>query len=366
MDDAAVNYNIAVCYYKLGRYGEAANAFRQVSNRFGSLQSLAQYNLGLSLLRQGRDAQARAAFERARAGSDAKLAELAETALQRLGAQPPPAAPRPAQRTALIDMRVGRDDNVALVESPSLLAGESSASPLAEVFAFIAAPLPAGTRFDYDASAYAVGYADAGRFNQNAVSLAARYRPRFGNWRAAFGPRLTYSTLGGTGFETQIGAEMTLRRPLSRQVDLILSAVHDRIDSASSQYAFVAGRRDRVRVGLSRAWEDKRLSLYYEREENDRSDAAVSPTRNTFSIGYRQRLTGPWTLELNLWSRSSRYGALAEPRHEDLRELRVGAGRALASGWRVDGEYLRASNASSAAGYAYGRNRLAIGASKTF
>lgn len=364
MNDGAVNYNIAVCYYKLGHYAAAENAFRQVSARFEPLRALAEYNLGLSLLRQGRGNEARAAFERARAGKDPKLAALAEILLGRL--RPPPPPPRAARRTALIDMRIGRDDNVALVESPSVLAGLSSASPLAEVFAFVAAPLPVGTRFDYDASAYAIGYTDAGEFDQNALSVAARYRPELGAWRAALGPRVTYSTLGGHGFEHQIGAEITLRRPLSARLDLILRVVHDSITEASSRYRFVAGRRDRLRVGVARAWKDRQLSLYYEREENSRNDASVSPTRNAFAAAYRQRLADAWTLELNLWGRSSRYDALAVPRHEDLREFTASVSRELGSGWRVTGEYLRAHNGSNAAGYAYRRNRIAIGVGKSF
>ena len=362
MDDAAVNYNIAVCYYKLGRYAQAAAAFRQVAARFQSLRDLADYNLGLSLLRQGRDKEARAVFERVRAAKDPKLVRLAEAALARTA----PPAPAAIARTALVNINAGRDDNVALVETPILLPGESASSPLTEMFAFVAAPLPLGPRFDYDASAYAIRYTDAREFDQNALSAAATYRRGFGAWRAALGPRLSYSTLGGSGFEKQIGAAITLRHPLSVRSSLILRYTHDRITAASSQYDFVAGRRDRLRIGIERAWTEGRLSAYYEREVNDRSAATVSPGRNTFSVTYRRRLTGAWAMELNLRDRSSRYQDLVPRKHEELREIGVGIGRELRSGWRFNAEVLHADNASNDPLYAYRRNRIDAGIGKSF
>jgi tetratricopeptide (TPR) repeat protein len=364
MDDAAVHYNVAVCYYKLGRFPEAEAEFRIIARRFAGLRALAEYNLGRSLARQDRVGEARAAFERARRGGDQKIAQLAEAALART--QPAPAAAPTARWSGLIDLTGGRDDNVALLEESGLAAGASADSALAEVFAYAARAPTSGRGVGVDVSVYAVKYADASEFDQNAVRVAVHHPWRLGQWRTEVGAQLDYSTLGGSGFETQAGLVLRLRRALSERTDLLLRATHEAITDASSRYAFVSGSRDRLRIGIERAWSAKRLSAYYELERNDRDAATVSPRRNAFSIRYRQPLSDLWSLDLRMWARESRYEELQPTRDESLRQLVARLTRELPSGWWLSGEYLHAVNDSNVDLYGYRRNRVTVGVTKTF
>lgn len=364
MDDAAVHYNVAVCYYKLGRFREAEAEFRAIAQRFAGLRAVADYNLGRSLLRQDRVGEAREAFERARRGDDPKIAQLAEAALART--RPAPAAAPAARWSGLIDMTGGRDDNVALLEESGLAAGVSADSALAEVFAYAARAPAAGRGLAADASVYAVKYADASEFDQNALRIAVGHLGRLGQWQTEVGAQLDYSTLGGTGFETQAGFVLRLRRALSERTDLLFRVTHDAISDADSRYAFVAGGRDRLRIGIEHAWSAKRFSAYYELERNDRDAADVSPRRGALSVRYRQPLPGPWSLDLRLWNRESRYEELQPTRDESLRQLVARLTRALPSGWWFSGEYLRAVNDSNVDPYGYRRNRITFGVTKTF
>lgn len=363
MDDAALNYNVAVCYYKLGRFADAAQQFEDVAARFAGLRALADYNLGLSLTRLNRTGEARAAFERARTSDDPKIASLAQAMLARIA----PAAPAQAyapQWTGLFELNAGHDDNVALIEESTLPTGVSADSMLTEAFGFVSGRF--GRSVAFDASAYAVDYADAGEFDQRTLRAAASYRWDFGSWRVDIGPELGYSTLGGSGFERQTGAALALRRAFSERLRFSLRLTHDRIAAAASQYSFVAGSRDRLRAGIEQDWGARRMTLYYELERNDRAAAGISPQRDALSLRYRQPLAGPWALDLSVWRRSSRYDELQPPRDEDLRQLTARLTRELPSGWFFSGEYLRADNDSSDASLAYGRNRFAVGVSKVF
>jgi tetratricopeptide (TPR) repeat protein len=123
----AVHYNLAVCYYRLGEYVRAEQAFRELAREFPEMRDLAEYNLGLALTRQGREAEARGAFEQARNGNDERVAALAAAMLERLTAAE--VAPRAESWMRLIDLRAGYDDNVALIDAASVPAGRSTESP---------------------------------------------------------------------------------------------------------------------------------------------------------------------------------------------------------------------------------------------
>jgi tetratricopeptide (TPR) repeat protein len=92
IEGPAVHYNIGVCQYKLGKYRQAEGTFRLVAERYPQMRAVAEYNLGLALLRQQRRTEARAAFEEARGDGDEKIASLAQVMLQRLQASAEPAS----------------------------------------------------------------------------------------------------------------------------------------------------------------------------------------------------------------------------------------------------------------------------------
>src|SRR5690606_9566114 len=160
MSGPAVQYNSAVAYYRLGDFAQAADAFRAVAERYPQMGALAEYNLGLALLKQQRPDEAHAAFERARQGGDPTIAALAARMLAREGDDLRDALRAPAW-VKLFDFAVGYDDNVALIEESSLPAGISTGSQLTEAFGLISGKLGPHEAVRLDASAYLVRYRDA-------------------------------------------------------------------------------------------------------------------------------------------------------------------------------------------------------------
>lgn len=364
----AVHYNIGVSYYRLGEYERAGQTFSMIAERFPAMRELAVYNLGLALLRQDRQAEAVAAFERAASAPDEVVAGLARAMLERLDtAAPSDGLPRSAWSwTRLFDLKLGHDDNVVLVDESVLAPDQASGSPFAELFAYAGGASGAGGRFRFDASAYLVRYPDAGSFDQNTVRVAGAHRWSWGDWRLDAGPHYQHSMLGGDGFERRLGVSADLRLTLDARSGLAIRLTLDDVDELDDRFGFVAGRREQLRLGFDRRGDSGRIALGYEIERNDREDPGVSPLRNRLYARYRRQLNADWSADLGASYRASRYRDLPETRSENLIELAVGASRALPGEWQLVGEYLWADNDSNMDVFSYRRQRIGLGVSKVF
>lgn len=364
MSGPAVEYNAGVSYYRLGDYSRAEDSFRDLARSYPEMTPLAEYNLGLALLKQDRFGEARAAFERASAGDDATIAALAAAMLERADLRGEPA--RAAQWVRLIDFAVGYDDNVALLEEASLPAGPSTESRLAEFFGLVSGRFGKRNAVRLDASAYVVRYADAPDFDQDAFRLGFAYLWQAGSWRIDAGSYYDYGVLAGRGFERRLGATLTAHYPLGEAMLMSLRYVHDDVANVSNEFSFVDGTRDRLSVGFEQRIERGKLALGYVRERNDRAGASVSPDRHEIFAGYEHTLSAEWSVEVRGLLRLSRYGRLDEPRDEDLSQLRVSATRDFVSGWQLLGEYRIADNSSSVDVFSYDRNRLTLSLNRLF
>lgn len=372
MSGPAVLYDIGVARYKLGRNAEAEQAFRELAAGYPAMRELAQYNLGLTLIRQDRMVEARDAFEGARRSDDAKIRALADAMLARIAPAEAAAALATAERSRdpdrlrLLDVGVGFDGNVALVDEASLPLGTTTDSPLAQVFGlFRGRPRPA-LPFVVDASGYLIRYADAGEFDQAAVRLGAAYAWDIQGWRLETGPYYSHSSLAGNSFERRIGAAVDLRHGLGEASTLRLRFAREGIDDLDPQFDYVAGTRDRLSLDFRHRSARGRLSLGYAHEANDREGPGVSPRRDEVYAGYEVFVTPDWSFEAQGFLRASRYADLVVTRDEDLAELRLAARRDLRAGWLLEGEWRIGSNDSNDARYSYDRTRLDIGLSKLF
>ena len=358
----AVHYNLAVCYYKLGDYRRAEAAFMDLARQFPAMRDLAEYNLGLALAQQNRRADARNAFERAQAGSDAQLAELATMMLERLAATDE--APQARPWTRLVDLRVGHDDNVALIDSASLPAGRSTDSSLAELFAYFSGP--AGDRpWRVDASAYVVTYPDASEFDQGVVYLGTAREWRAGAWSLDAGPGVSRATIDGNGFEQRIGVLMSARRTAGN-VTFAARLAHDEIDDLEAQFAYVAGTLDQLSLAVDAPSRAGRFIATYYLERNDRADPGVSADRDRYGLRYRRLYNATWTADLVYEYRNSDYAELSPAREEKRQQLGIDLARSVSSKWQVVMQYRFADNESNDAAYTYDRYRVSIGVSTIF
>jgi hypothetical protein len=363
-DGPAVHYNVGVCHYRLGHYAEAEDVFRDLGRRFPEMRYLAEYNLGLALTRRGRLAEASVAFERATAADDERIAALAQAMLARV--RPETSEREPAAWTRLLDLRVGHDDNVALIDDSSLPAGRSTDSAFSELVAYLGGPMTPRRRWRLDATAFLVDYADAGQYNQQGLFLDSRYERGAGDWRLSAGPRTGFTTLDGDGFEQYLGVTIDLSRSLTPRMTLGVRLAHDEIDSGASRFAFVEGEREELILRLDRSLQTGRVSIDYRIERNDRVGAGVSADRDRYSIRYRRPFGSAWNGEVLYDYRDSEYERLAAPRTEKRHQTGVLATRALPAGWRLNLQYRYADNDSSDPVFSYERHRVSVGAGKVF
>lgn len=361
-DGPSVPYNIGVCQYKLGLYADAEREFASLAERFPSMAGIAAYNRGLALLELDRRDDARTAFSAALDGGDDKISALAAARLAELGVARP--APRAgASWTGLFDASLGHDDNVALVDELTLPAGRSGDSSLLEVLAFATRSAGAAVPLRLDLSAYAVQYPDAGEFDQTSLAVGAAFERRSGPWRLEIGPHYDRSTLGGADFEAELGIGARAQRPMGERSRLMFALAVDDVSALDSQFDFLEGSQWRLGVSLLPRVEGVRAS--FDLEHNDRVTPGASPDRQRAAVGYRWRLPGGWQLDGVLSYRVSSYDVAAGNR-ERLEELRVGASRELARGWRLAADYRYSDNNADIAAYSYTGNRLAATIGKTF
>jgi len=366
MDGPAVDYNRGVSHYRLGEFAEAERIFRELSAAYPQMRPLAEYNLGLALLRQERIVEARQAFARAQAGKDPAIAALAETMLERTAPQEPIA---PAEKVAwlgLFDFSVGYDDNVALVDEASLPAGLSTSSPMLEAYGLIRGRLGRSQSVRIDASAYMMRYANARSFDQDGIQVGVAYLFDAGGWQLDAGSHYAYNLLAGDGFERRLGATLTARHRLGEASTISLRYTRDDVGDLDPEYWYVEGTRDRVSVAFEQRRVRGTLELGYVHERNDRAEASVSPERHEVFAGYEYWLGAAWSLGVTGSLRTSRYGRLPVPRDESLSQLSLTASRAFRSGWQLLGQYRVSENSSSDETFEYDRNRFVVSLNRIF
>lgn len=371
MAEVAVLYNIGVCEYRTGAYPAAEESFRRIARLYPAMRALAHYNLGLSLLKQNRAQEARAAFERAERGDDEAVARLAAAMLSRLPDERQAVSPQTVRRawSGFVDLGVGADDNVALLEDADIGAGRTADSGFGELFGYLAGPPGAANDWLVDASLYVVRYPDAGEFDQNVLRLGGTWRRAsagLGAWEIRAGPHYSYSTLDGDGFEQRFGAGVALRRRLTARSRFELRASHEEIDEIDSRFDFVAGSRQRFGAGLIHRDGWGRIAADYDYVDDDRADPSVSATRHRLRVAYRRRFDERWQVGGALRYRSSRYDRLSVTREEDLVEARLTLARDVGSGWQLTGDLSLSRNDSNVDGFSYDRNRITLGLNRTF
>jgi hypothetical protein len=358
----AVHYNIAVCHYKLGNYAEAESVFRFVADEYPAMRALAQYNVGLALQKRGRESDAQSFFREARDGGDERVASLAAAMLT---VEEPHRGPSAAWMT-FVDLNLGHDDNVALLDETTLPAGQSVESPFTEMSVNVTGPLDRRKGFRLDGSAYSARYDDASQFDQDVFGLRTPYRWGTGNWSGEAGPHFTYSTVDGNGFEQHLGLGISVKHLLSARTSFGLQVAHEEVDDLEARYAYVEGSRDSFGLTWEHRDESRRMSLGYDFESNSRQDPRVSPTRNRVWMRYRQTVNEIWTIDLYAAHRGSAYNELQPSADEDFNDFYFGLARNLGERWQLNAKYRWSDNDSGLPNLSYTRNRIALGLTASF
>src|SRR5690606_31210766 len=133
-------------------------------------------------------------------GGDSTITALAAAMLDRTGGTSADSSPA-SSWIKLLDVALGYDDNVALLEESSLPAGLWSGSRLLELFGLVSGRVGPTTAVRLDARAYVVRYADAADFGQDAFRVGFAYMWEAGSWRIDAGSYYDYGVLSGQAFE---------------------------------------------------------------------------------------------------------------------------------------------------------------------
>lgn len=361
----AVTYNIAVCEYKLGQFGNARNTFTELGDAYPDMRSLAEYNLGLVELKLENTIGAREHFRKAYhlSEDDHKLRVLSSQMLRQT---------QPAAATTINDWvgafgaSAGYDDNVALRDELGLPTGTTSDSPMADVFGSIRGPFRGRNGIRLDASAFLVRYFDNTDFNQSALRLGAYYDYRSGPWITQVGLYAGHSTLGGDGFDDTGTASVRFGRRISSTASWFIRYRYDNIDSANALFSGIDGSRQRVEARYQWFADDQNLLFVYQIESNDRNDPSVSPARNRLSLNYRYKPLSGWGFEIGGSFRDSSYDDLLITRSEDLTTLHAGISRTVFSEWTLLIRHQYSDNSSTDPVFSYERNQTTVGLFRTF
>ena len=362
----AVHYNIAVCQYELERYEKAGETFAFIAREYPRMAGLAEYNLGLVAQRIGDTAAAADHFLRAyRLSRDnKKIRVLASNQLA--GIQP---EPEPAHSwSGAFGVRAGYDDNIALRDTTGIALGDTTESPMLDIFATVARPFsdqPGGWRFE--GSVYGIRYFDADEFDQNEIRADAVYEWRPGDWRVVAGAHIGAGWLGGDALDHRIGLGVQGSRSLGVNGSVNLAYNFDDISEGDDMFDGISGERHSIAARYR--WysaDGRRLLVRLRHEDNDRRDPGVSPTRTGVSVDYRFLPDTGWGFEAGASYRRTRFSDVAVSRTEKLASVRGALTRYIVGEWILLVEYRYSDNDSSDPTFSYDRNSLAIGAMRTF
>ncbi len=371
LDEPAIHYNIGVCRYKLGLFGEAQAAFAHIVEHYPEMHGIAHYNLGLVALRQNDPERAHDHFRIAHERSqDAAVRYLAGEQL-RLAADrdldvPPAGAVVDSPWFAAVDARVGFDDNVLLLaEDIPLPSGRRAESRFTELSGLVSGPLAeSGVRFD--GNLYVLRYHEARMFDQAVLQLGLAYGFDIGGWDGEIRPQLSWSSLDKDLLDRRVGIGAQVSRQLMSGTTVGFRYVHDEVGQGDARYAVLKGDRDSLEVRVDRHGERGTLTLSHRIERNAREGPAVSPRRTRWSARYRYDLNADWLLDMRVSRRDSEYSKLVEPRVEELQEIEVGATRTLPDGWLLNASLITGDNASDDDAMGYRRKRFGLGLTKQF
>jgi tetratricopeptide (TPR) repeat protein len=347
----AVNFNIGVAAYRLGRYERAEIAFLEVA-RTPSMAALAHYNLGLVALRRGDSDAAASWFARAEhEADDERLRALATTQLAALPAPPV------RNWVGYAAFNAGYDDNVALVANSNVLGVSGVDDAFAEAQLALSTPLDQPWRLDV--GLVHLDYQELDQFDQIVAQGGGRYFLGIGRWRSEIAAQLAYTTLDGEGFEN--------RRMLSLQTSTQLRA-HWRLRGryrfsdidGMNEFTGMGGYRNEASAQLG--WERApwNVGAEYQWSESSLHDDALSATRHQLTMSVERTVDDAWTLAFEIARRHSRY-QIESNGAENRTALALAATRTLNARWRLVARYEYSDNEADLPEFNYQRTRLYAG-----
>ncbi|MCK4708650.1 MAG: tetratricopeptide repeat protein, partial [Gammaproteobacteria bacterium] len=383
LDTAALNYNFAVVFYKLGQYEEARKVFTDLTNvpRF---EQIAYFNLGLVANKQKDEFDAARWFRRAyrsdiRSEKNTRIKVLAAEALKRLNL--PLRKTRTSKAwTGFLSGSLASDSNVALLND-DLVGVTSQSDTSVSLSAYGARWLKGrennGVRLFLNG--HLQNYSSHSQYNFSQFSIGAARYDRLGDWRMRFGGAWDEIYFGGSNYQRLASMEVRARKSLSNINQLRLRYKASRIHATDPLYSYLEGWRQQFRVGNQMKLGATKYRAYYQLELNFREDreyrvgaedlfTSYSPTRHMLRVTGWWKLPSSWVLQVDGRYRYSEYkkdnilvGGVTERRDDTQSRASVRLSKKLSKEWELKTTYTITSNDSSVGRKSYDRTLFGAG-----
>lgn len=380
MKKPTLDYNLAVAYYRLGRYSEARKVFTRLA-REPQFTHMAYFNLGLIANKTGDERSAIDWFMRTyRNTPNEKLKALSARALKRLGID----AEREASSKkwgGFAAINAGYDSNVRLANEDLIGVaneGDYSYEVMAVGNYWLSGGRNGGVRLSLTADVQK--YQTFSSYDFSQFNLGLVHLGQLGGWNTRVTGAWNESYLGGNNYQRTFAGEMRGRYAMGTDKYLRLRYRLNYISSSDALYEALDGWRHQLRAGMQVNKGVHRYRAYYQLDLNDRNDrlngtqfTSFSPTRHAFRALADFRLGASWKARLDARYRYSGYN---DP--SDLtgggsitrvdKQLKLGArlGLNFAKYWEVEGQYNYYDNSSNIAIDSYKRTVTYIGINRFF
>ncbi len=373
MKSPALYYNLAGSYYKLAEYKKSAEYFQKV-RKYKSMQSLAEYNLGLIALKNNDKKSAKNWFSSvAKNSKDAKLVVLAENKLKGTTVRKK-SSWLTKEWTAYLSGSLGYDNNVNF--APLGITTEKSDN-FSEVVTSVDYLFSGDRKNGWLAEAYFynINYFNENIYDEYEYGIGVKNNLQLSrNWQSNYSLDMSKINYGGEDYQTITKLSGEVRNSLSRNQRLYLRYVYEDIKSDKAIFDYLEGWRQKLRAEYRLYRKQDNIRIYYEFELNNRNDLSVtsgvysySPTRHTVRGKYTSKLSREWHLVGDLSYRASDYPTTAnQDRQDDRVKAAVYLDYRFAKDFRLRTKVDYADNSSTENIFAYKRTVYSLGLSALF
>jgi tetratricopeptide (TPR) repeat protein len=363
-DKPALMYNIGVCHYKLGHYGEAEEAFIITASN-PKMAPIAFYNLALVAMARGNNDKALSLLSKViNSTSDIKLHSLARNAMDHI---------KETQKNKLFaygSVGVGYDDNVILTAASDSISGSGKEDGFTEFTAFTGGPFLGGTYqngMQFQAGGYFLKYFDLSSYDTSAINLGTSYRKKISAWRVEGGGNYTFTLLDGEKLEQVPTVDLIAMYTFQTKQSLRFHYQLGYFDMLHPDYDYLAGWRHWANAAFVLPVNKTKLRFGYTLEVNDRDDSESSPTRHQVEANIEYYPTTKLVLYGSAAYRKSSYDMSTTLDRSDDQYTCIGRLRfILANRWELNGEYRYTDNQSNYIAYDYQRNLFQLTLGRNF
>ena len=374
-DIQSLQYNLAVCYYKLQEWAEASRRFRDLHRQYPD-NDLVTYNLAVTEKKLGHRERAQALFATlAEKSSAGELSSLAKRQLAYLGSSPV----REGEWLLSLNLQYGNDDNVV---DPVDTAGSERDDRFVETLvsaSWYSDPNDRYRSWVVDGGGFFSRYQQVDEYDVDLLYAGAKKYFSRGDGYWLLGSRAETSQLAGDDYLRTLAVHLATGSSFEQSATGGQRSWHLRyrwqsISSLAAQYDQLAGSSHRLEAEYAgqghRGW---RWKLRYRLDSEDRDDLVSGDDFYSYSA-LRQGLLVQSSLTQGSWQwgagaefRTSDYrddhriDGVSERRRDDRLRLHVRGERSLGPNWSLSAEYSYTDNHSTLAQYEYDRSLLMLG-----